>query len=189
MVRVTQLIYQPGDAVYMTRRTLDPIVENDAASLFALDGNFRLVEFHSKANALTDESMQIVAAAATDHGAGIIIHNDAQHFSAGVDLNAFRQMIETGAWDEMDDFLWRFQQAVAMLKYAPVPVVGAHQAWRQAAGLKCWRIVTGLSFTAIVCSASSSGGRLCQVVAGSRKAICAGMMRLATGMTPRGEPG
>ena len=34
-------------------------------------------------------------------------------------------MIETGAWDEMDDFLWRFQQAVAMLKYAPVPVVGA----------------------------------------------------------------
>ena len=110
---------------HMTRRTLDPIVENDAASLFALDGNLRLVEFHSKANALTDESMQIVAAAATDHGAGIIIHNDAQHFSAGVDLNAFRQMIETGAWDEMDGFLWRFQQAVAMLKYAPVPVVGA----------------------------------------------------------------
>lgn len=110
---------------HMTRRTLDPIVENNAASLFALDGNLRLVEFHSKANALTDESMQIVAAAATDHGAGIIIHNDAQHFSAGVDLNAFRQMIETGAWDEMDGFLWRFQQAVAMLKYAPVPVVGA----------------------------------------------------------------
>ena len=45
---------------HMTRRTLDPIVENDAASLFALDGNLRLVEFHSKANALTDESMQIV---------------------------------------------------------------------------------------------------------------------------------
>ena len=110
---------------HMTRRTLDPIVENDAASLFALDGNLRLVEFHSKANALTDESMQIVAAAATDHGAGIIIHNDAQHFSAGVDLNAFRQMIETGAWDDMDGFLWRFQQAVAMLKYVPVPVVGA----------------------------------------------------------------
>jgi 3-hydroxyacyl-CoA dehydrogenase len=110
---------------HMTRRTLDPIVENNAASLFALDGNLRLVEFHSKANALTDESMQIVAAAAADHGAGIIIHNDAQHFSAGVDLNAFRQMIETGAWDEMDGFLWRFQQAVAMLKYAPVPVVGA----------------------------------------------------------------
>jgi 3-hydroxyacyl-CoA dehydrogenase len=110
---------------HMTRRTLDPILANDAASLFVLEGDLRLVEFHSKANALTDESMKIVAAAAADHGAGIIVHNDAQHFSAGVDLNAFRHMIETGAWDEMDGFLHRFQDAVAALKYAPVPVVGA----------------------------------------------------------------
>ncbi|MBL6595465.1 MAG: enoyl-CoA hydratase/isomerase family protein [Candidatus Puniceispirillum sp.] len=110
---------------HMTRRTLHPIASNDAASLFALDGDLRLVEFHSKANALTDESMEIVAAAAKDHGAGIIIHNDAQHFSAGVDLNAFRRMIEAGQWDEIDAFLWRFQRAVAALKYTPVPVVGA----------------------------------------------------------------
>ena len=110
---------------HMTRRTLHPILTNDAASLFALDGNLRLVEFHSKANALTDASMEIVAAAAKDHGVGIIIHNDAQHFSAGVDLNAFRRMIEAGQWDEIDGFLLRFQTAVAALKYAPVPVVGA----------------------------------------------------------------
>ena len=42
--------------------------------------DLRLVEFHSKANALTDASMEIVSAAAEDHGSGIIIHNDAQHF-------------------------------------------------------------------------------------------------------------
>ena len=110
---------------HMTRRTLDPIMTNDAASLFALDGNLRLIEFHSKANALTDDSMKIVAAAASDHGAGIIVHNDAQHFSAGVDLNAFRAMIEAGEWDQIDAFLLRFQRAVAALKYTPVPVVGA----------------------------------------------------------------
>ena len=109
----------------LTRRTLTPILTNDAASLFALDGGLRLIEFHSKANALTDESMQIVAAAAKDHGAGIIVHNDAQHFSAGVDLNAFRAMIEAEDWDGIDGFLWRFQMAVKDLKYAPVPVVGA----------------------------------------------------------------
>ena len=109
----------------LTRRTLTPILTNDAASLFALDGDLRLIEFHSKANALTDESMQIVAAAAKDHGAGIIVHNDAQHFSAGVDLNAFRAMIEAEDWDGIDGFLWRFQMAVRNLKYAPVPVVGA----------------------------------------------------------------
>ena len=78
---------------HMTRRTLTPITANNSASLFALEGDLRLVEFHSKANALTDESMEIVAAAAADHGKGIIIHNDAQHFSAGVDLNAFRAYI------------------------------------------------------------------------------------------------
>ena len=110
---------------HMTRRTLTPIMANNAASLFALDGDLRLVEFHSKANALTDESMQIVTAAAEDHGAGIIIHNDAQHFSAGVDLNAFRTFIEAEDWDGIDGFLDRFQQAVCKLKYTPVPVVGA----------------------------------------------------------------
>jgi 3-hydroxyacyl-CoA dehydrogenase len=69
--------------------------------------------------------MQIVAAAAEDHGKGIIIHNDAQHFSAGVDLNAFRAFIEAGDWDGIDRFLWRFQDAVCKLKYTPVPVIGA----------------------------------------------------------------
>ena len=110
---------------HMTRRTVTPITANNSASLFALEGDLRLVEFHSKANALTDESMEIVAAAAADHGKGIIIHNDAQHFSAGVDLNAFRAYIEAEDWDGIDGFLDRFQKAVCALKYTPVPVVGA----------------------------------------------------------------
>ncbi len=49
--------------------------------------------------------MQIVQAAASDHGRGILIHNDAQHFSAGVDLNAFRALIEAGDWAGIDSFL------------------------------------------------------------------------------------
>ena len=110
---------------HMTRQTMTPIASNNAASLFALNGDLRLVEFHSKANALTDESMEIVAAAADDHGKGIIIHNDAQHFSAGVDLNAFQSLIEASDWDGIDAFLARFQDAVFKLKYTPVPVVGA----------------------------------------------------------------
>ena len=109
----------------MARRTMVPIQSNQAASLYALDGDLRLVEFHSKANALTGESMEIVAAAASDHGKGVIIHNDAQHFSAGVDLNRFRAFIEAGDWQAMDAFLADFQQAVRALKYAPVPVIGA----------------------------------------------------------------
>lgn len=109
----------------MERQCLTPIANNNSASLFALDGDLRLIEFHSKANALTDASMEIVQAAAKDHGRGIIVHNDAQHFSAGVDLNAFLALIRAADWDGIDQFLIRFQKAVKALRDCPVPVVAA----------------------------------------------------------------
>lgn len=110
---------------HLCKQALTPIVKNEAASLYAIDDNLRLVEFHSKANALTGASMEIIDAAAKDHGAGILVHNDAQHFSAGVDLNHFRAMIVDQDWIGIDAFLNDFQQAVKALKYTPVPVIGA----------------------------------------------------------------
>jgi len=110
---------------HMAKRAMVPVAGNEAASLYELDNDLRLIEFHSKANALTGASMEIVAQAAQNHGAGILVHNDAQHFSAGVDLNRFCAFIESGDWTGMDGFLNDFQQAVKALKYAPVPVVGA----------------------------------------------------------------
>ena len=109
----------------LARRTAEKLAGNEAASLYRLDGDLRLVEFHSKANALTGQSMQMVSLAASDPGRVIIIHNDAQHFSAGVDLNRFLAFIRAGDWPAMDAFLDDFQQAVKLLKYCPVPVVGA----------------------------------------------------------------
>ena len=130
----------------LTRRTLHPIASNSAASLWALPNDLRLVEFHSKANALTADSMVIVSQAAADHGKGILIHNDAQHFSAGVDLNRFADFIARGAWGEMDRFLNDFQQAVAALKYCPVPVIGAPSGLSLGGGfevlLHCDKLIT-----------------------------------------------
>ena len=130
----------------LTRRTLHPIASNSAASLWALPNDLRLVEFHSKANALTADSMVIVSQAAADHGKGILIHNDAQHFSAGVDLNQFADFIAREAWGEMDSFLNDFQQAVAALKYCPVPVIGAPSGLSLGGGfevlLHCDKLIT-----------------------------------------------
>ena len=112
---------------HLLRQCLQPIAQNASASLFALDGDLRLLEFHSKANALNAESMAIVRAAAKDHGAGILVHNDAQHFSAGVDLNAFRAYMDAGDWTGIDGFLQDFQNAVMGLASCPVPVVGCAQ--------------------------------------------------------------
>ena len=110
---------------HLARRTLEPVFENDGASLFHLDDGVRLVEFHTKANALDADCMAVVAKAAADPGPGILVHNDAQHFSAGVNLERFKALIETSDWDGIDQFLIDFQTAVASLRYCNAPVVGA----------------------------------------------------------------
>ena len=109
----------------MMRQYTPCLKRNHAASVYQLDGDIRLVEFHSKANALNDQSMEMVLWAAQNPGRGIIIHNDAQHFSAGVDLNHFQTLIQRQDFAEMDAFLDRFQKAVKALKYSAVPVIGA----------------------------------------------------------------
>ena len=107
------------------RQTMSPIASNRAASLYALPGDKRLLEFHTKANALTDDSMAIVLEASRDHGTGIIVHSDTQHFSAGVNLEDVLAFIHAKDWDGIDGFLYRFQTAVKGLRYCPVPVIAA----------------------------------------------------------------
>ncbi|MGR3491197.1 MAG: 3-hydroxyacyl-CoA dehydrogenase NAD-binding domain-containing protein [Shimia sp.] len=120
---------------HLTRKTLTPLAQNGAASLWDFEG-LRVVEFHSKANALTGKSMEIVWKATEDPGAGILIHNDAQHYSAGVDLNRFAAFIEAGDWAGMDAFLDDFQQACRALKYTNVPVIGAPSGLALGGGLE-----------------------------------------------------
>ena len=109
----------------MMRRTLEPVFENKGASLFHLANGERLVEFHTKANALDADCVAVMAMAAADPGPGIIIHNDAQHFSAGVNLEHFLSLINAQDWQGIDAFLSDFQKSVAGLLYCEAPVIGA----------------------------------------------------------------
>ena len=120
-------IILPNNAIrfHLERKKLTPIFENQSASLFSINDKYRLIEFHSKANTLDNFSIDVVNAACEDHGDGIIVHNDAQHFSSGVNLNAFLSLIRAKNWSGIDNFLSKFQQAVRSLKFLPVPVVGA----------------------------------------------------------------
>ena len=106
------------------RRTLPILEQNNDATCYEIEKNMRLIEFHSKANALRPGTVDILKYAAHNAGTGIIIHNDFQHFSAGVDLNHFRFLIENKNWEEIDLFLKEFQGVVTQLKYLPVPVIG-----------------------------------------------------------------
>lgn len=110
------------------RRTLEPIDENAAASFFELQRNIGIVEFHSKANALGPGSMrllEIAVAHASEHQRGLVIHNDAQHFSCGADLTSILGFVVAGDMDGLDAFLAHYQQTLQAMKYAPVPVVAA----------------------------------------------------------------
>ena len=110
------------------RKTLTPKNANAEASWYDIDG-IALVEFHSKANALGAGSMQILEdaldAVSRKTMQGLVVHNDAQHFSCGVNLNSVRAYFEAEDWEGLDKFLDHFQQTVHKMAMADFPVVVA----------------------------------------------------------------
>ena len=110
------------------RQTLTPINSNAKASWWVFN-NAAIVEFHSKANALDDLSMTILMDALQQAKVmgldGVVVHNDAQHFSCGVNLVAFRELFEASDWAGMDKFLHDFQQTVVAMRQSDLPVVAA----------------------------------------------------------------
>ncbi len=110
------------------RRGLSPIESNGVASYFVIDGDIGLVEWHSKANTLDGDSMHLLAAAithASQNCRGLVVHNDASHFSCGVNLAAVLGFIDADDYDGLNQFLAHFQQTVLAMRSSPVPVVAA----------------------------------------------------------------
>jgi 3-hydroxyacyl-CoA dehydrogenase len=110
------------------RRALEPVDTNDSASYFLLDGDIGLVEWHSKANTLDGDSVAILARAvdhASRHCAGLVVHNDAPHFSCGVNLGVVLDLIDQGDFRGIDRFLRDFQETVRAMRDAPLPVIAA----------------------------------------------------------------
>ena len=110
------------------RQTMIPVIDNASASCFDLDG-IALVEFHSKANALDADSMAVLDQALTlvesDDMRGLIVHNDAQHFCCGVNLQVVREFFRRDDMDGLDQFLKAFQDTVQRMQTAAFPVVAA----------------------------------------------------------------
>ncbi|MYB34270.1 MAG: acetoacetyl-CoA reductase, partial [Gammaproteobacteria bacterium] len=110
------------------RRQIKPQNTTESASWYEHD-DIVIVEFHSKANALNQDSMNILADALENvtlrGNKGLIVHNDDQHFSCGVDLSKVREFFETDNLDGLDSFLKHFQETVMALKNAEFPVVVA----------------------------------------------------------------
>ena len=110
------------------RQTLVPINVNESASWFEYEGA-AIVEFHSKANALDSQSLDMISDAVTYSEKkglrGVIVHNDFQHFSCGVSLWSVRECFEKNDFDGLDAFLAYFQNTMLQMRDSKLPVIAA----------------------------------------------------------------
>lgn len=104
------------------------VLENPSASLWDIGDGVACLEFHSKMNTLDMDSLALVRQSVdkvkTDFSA-LVVHNDADNFSAGANLNLLVKAIHEQDWLAVERLIKQGQQSYQALKYAPFPVVGA----------------------------------------------------------------
>ena len=113
-----------GDA----RRGRERVVGNDSASLWDVGRDVACLEFHTTMNTLDASVMELISQALAlvpDRFAGLVVHNDAEHFCAGVNLREAVAAFHAGAWDRLAAAADLGQSTFKAMKYAPFPVVGA----------------------------------------------------------------
>ncbi len=104
------------------------VLANPSASLWDIGDGVACLEFHSKMNTLDMDSLALVLQSVdkvkTDFSA-LVIHNDADNFSAGANLTLLVQAIQSRNWPAVEQLIKQGQQSYQTLKYAPFPVVAA----------------------------------------------------------------
>lgn len=105
-----------------------PLASNPSASLWDAGDGVACLEFHSKMNTIDPDTiamgLESVAIVAKGMRA-LVIHNEAQHFSAGANLSMVTAWAREGAWDKIEDLVVRGQHMMMGFKFAPFPVVAA----------------------------------------------------------------
>jgi 3-hydroxyacyl-CoA dehydrogenase len=87
-----------------------------------------LVEFHTKMNALGNDTFAMLASAAKDakaHFDALVVGNQGEQFTVGANLMLALLAAQEEEWDELELGIRRFQDANMALKCADIPVVVA----------------------------------------------------------------
>ncbi len=101
---------------------------NTGASLVDLGDGVLAVEFHSKANALGGDAIDMIHGGLREAGRNfraLVVGNEAPNFSAGANLMLVLLEAQEGDWEEVDAMVRAFQGATMAMKYAAVPVIVA----------------------------------------------------------------
>lgn len=102
---------------------------NKSASLIDLGAGVLCLEFHSKANTIDQQIIEMGRDALTelqqDRWVGLVIGNQGPHFSAGANLLELGAAVEGGQFELVDEMVRQYQRWMQALRYAPKPVVTA----------------------------------------------------------------
>ncbi|MGQ9823917.1 MAG: 3-hydroxyacyl-CoA dehydrogenase NAD-binding domain-containing protein [Desulfotomaculales bacterium] len=120
---------------------------NPGASVIDIGDGILCLEFHSKANSIGTDIIQMVHFAVKETEEkyeGLVIGNYGQHFSVGANLMLLLMGAEEEEWDELELAVREFQKANMALKYCRKPVVAAPHGMTVAGGcelcLHCHKI-------------------------------------------------
>ncbi len=110
------------------KRRSQALLSNASASLWDAGDGIACLEFHSKMNTLDPDSLELIqqSIGVVKQGfKGLVIYNEAEHFSAGANLTLLAPALKQQDWETIAGIIKLGQTSYQMLKLAPFPVVGA----------------------------------------------------------------
>lgn len=110
------------------KREKKPLSENGSASLWDLGDGVVCLEVHTKMNTIDPGVFAMIRKALEIVQSGyqaLVIYNEGQHFSAGVNLGLALFAANVAAWPMIEELLTQGQEIYQALKYSNFPVVGA----------------------------------------------------------------
>jgi 3-hydroxyacyl-CoA dehydrogenase len=105
-----------------------PLADNKAASLWDIGDGVVCLEIHTKMNTVDADVLLMIRRALEVVQSGfraLVIYNEGEHFSAGVNLSLVLFATHIAAWSQIEELLIQGQQTYQALKYSPFPVVAA----------------------------------------------------------------
>lgn len=113
------------------KRASKPVRENGSASLWDIGDGVLCFEFHAKMNAIDEDIFALlnetVALIAGDKNRyqGLVIHNEADTFSAGANLGLLLFCMNISMYSRLGDLIRHGHDAFQNLRFAPFPSVAA----------------------------------------------------------------
>jgi 3-hydroxyacyl-CoA dehydrogenase len=104
------------------------IKKNPAASLIDLGDGVACLEFHTKANTIDEDLIEMMRASVEEvsqNFQGLVIGNEGVNFCVGANLAFLLEACRNQDWSRIEQGVKIFQDAVRLLRYSPKPVVAA----------------------------------------------------------------